>query len=171
MGQGQEAVDPGIAEPVAELRQGRGRVQELRARLHMEQEIKKFCFDVPILAGGFAHPPNCREPRRSRFYRTEVAGEGIDNDVREVGLLAGFRQLGRRNEPGDDEPFPLLLLRALVKMAFETVLEAPCFVFLGAAQTEGAKVLAQARFGLRVNLSFWTPSSFPCHRLLNQYSG
>ena len=34
-----------------------------------------------------------------------------------------------------------------------------------------AKVLAEARFGLRVNLSFWTPCSFPCHRLLNQYSG
>ncbi len=116
-------------------------------------------------------PPNGREPRRSRFYRAETAGEGIGNDLREVGLLTGFRQLGRCDEPGDDKTFPLLLLRALVKMAAETVLAAPVLVFLGAAQTEGVKMLAQARFSLRVNRSFGTPCAFPCHRLLNQYSG
>jgi len=168
MGQGQKAVDPGIASLVTELRQGGGRVQELRARLHMEQNIEKFCFDVPTLAGGFAHPPNCREPRRSGL---EAAGEGIDNGLREVRLLAGFSQFGRRNDPAGGEAFSLLLLRARVKMAAETVLAAPFLVFLGAAQTEGVKMLTQARFSLRVNLGLGTPCAFPCHRLLNQYRG
>ncbi len=101
----------------------------------------------------------------------EAAGEGIGNGLREVRLLARFSQFGRGNDPAGGEAFSLLLLRALVKMAAETVLAAPFLIFLGAVQTEGVKMRAQARFGLRVNLSLGTPCAFPCHRLLNQYSG